>query len=203
MENFVELKKEMESILPTEVLAASQKVGEHLSSSLENHKRFNAVIIPILEKIAVAKKTIEHEIDDLMSQRISLINETTDIINDRADKVRTLDTLLGKKEADITVHEETIKSLGVQINSINRELDGLYVERDNITMNVETLSGTNQQMIRESKKILQETDDAKTQRQEALANLEAAQGELEKVNGMLKQRRNEVIIAEDRLKELK
>jgi chromosome segregation ATPase len=196
------LKKEMEKVIPKDILDASKLVSEHLNTSIEDYKRVQSVITSIVEKVVVAKKTLEKELEELAIKKSEIIAENILVFNQRADDNKKLQLEKAQLENHIGALKLESESINEKINATQKNLDGLVLQKNELTEEIGEFQAYLNKMKVQEQEVKTMTASLIEKKNKASSDYSDVLTRITEADKTLQMKNNEIIIAQDRINNL-
>jgi chromosome segregation ATPase len=202
IEEIKKLKEEVASINPSEIVDSSKKVSEHLSTSIENHKRTHDFVVGIADKVARIKKGLEEEIEELLIKRSEVIADGMKEFNDRNDKIHLLDKEISKRNDEIGSLENQKVETSAKISSTEKHLESLVADKNQMVHDITEFEGYVRSLKIQEQEAKNSIASFNKKKDDASRELVEIQSQVDEAKRVLQGKNNEILIANERLASL-
>ena len=192
----------MEKVIPKDILDASKLVSEHLNTSIEDYKRVQSVITSIVEKVVVAKNTLEKELEELAIKKSEIIAENILVFNQRADDNKKLQLEKAQLENHIGALKLESESINEKINATQKNLDGLVLQKNELTEEIGEFQAYLNKMKVQEQEVKTMTASLIEKKNKASSDYSDVLTRITEADKTLQMKNNEIIIAQDRINNL-
>ena len=197
-----DLKSQLSQILPSDLVVASTDVKNNLATALEAHQQLHGKVVAIAEKITKAKKEIENDIPELTLKRAELIEENNKVFNDRALRVKAFEEEARRHQyetGELTLAKEAMSE---KINAVQKNIDGLLLQKNEMAEEIAEFQAHLNRMKVEEQEVKNTTHSLVEKKNKASAEYSDIQTQIKEANDILQQKKNEIIIAQERINSL-
>lgn len=193
-----ELKLEIESIIPNDILDKSKEVSIHLEQSIENYKKTNILVTSIVDKVLSVKKVLENELEELAIKRSEVIAENISIFNERNEQARNIEKDIQIKTSTVKDLDNTITDYSVRVDSITKNIVGLMYEKDIQTKDLQTISTTISSMRINQIDLSNQVKIIQSQKEQSEKDLDLIISQVEDAKNRLLSINNEILIKKNK-----